>query len=184
MKTIVLIARVIVILIIALFVLRHVASAQKPLPQADMTINAAIRNAVIDTLLKELNDAYVFPETAKKMEADIRSRINANEYDNVMSAIAFAQKLTTDLQSVSKDKHLRVRYSARTLPPVRTDRREPTEVEREQIGLARVILCDVEPRAARLEPGDLAPRGPRAHHRVLPQRRPGVNGLPSPVSHV
>jgi len=100
-------------------------------PQPDKTIDAATRTAVIETLLKELNDAYVFPEIAKKMDADLRVRLSAKEYDGITSGIAFAQKLTADLQSVSKDKHLRVRFSAKPTP-VRKDRREPTEAEIEQ----------------------------------------------------
>lgn len=107
------------------------AISQQPQAQPDMTIDAATRTAVIDTLLKELNDSYVFAETAKKMDLDIRSRISGKEYDSVTSAQEFAKKLTTDLQSVSKDKHLRVRYSHSVLPE-RKDRREPTEAEKEQ----------------------------------------------------
>ena len=99
--------------------------------QPDMTIDAATRNAVINILLKELNDSYVFAETAKKMETEVRSRLSANEYDNVTSARDFAAKLTKDLQSVSKDKHLRIRYSHDKLPE-RKDRREPTAEEIEQ----------------------------------------------------
>lgn len=131
MKTIALLARVLVILIIALFVLRFVASAQQgPLP-ADITIDTAARSAVIDNLIKELNDGYVFAETAKKMEADLRARSANKEYDQMTSARAFAEKLTADLQAVSKDKHLRVRYSANAIP-VRKERNEPTEAEKEQ----------------------------------------------------
>ena len=104
---------------------------QQPASQPDRTVDAAIRSAVIDTLLKELNDSYVFAETAKKMEGDIRARVAANEYAAVTSARGFAEKLTADLQSVSKDKHLRVRFSYDVLP-TRKDRREPTEAEVEQ----------------------------------------------------
>src|SRR5687768_15150398 len=87
-------------------------SAQQP-PQAqpDRTIDAAMRTAVIETLIKELNETYVFPEMAKKMEADVRARVAAHEYDSLVGARAFAEKLTADLQGVSKDKHLRVRFS-------------------------------------------------------------------------
>ena len=97
----------------------------------DTAIDAATRSAVIEVLLKELNDSYVFAETAKKMDADIRSRISAKEYDNITSARDFAAKLTADLQSVSKDKHLRVRYSYDKFPE-RKDRHEPTAEEIEQ----------------------------------------------------
>lgn len=129
LKTIVMILRIVALFVIALFILRFVASAQQPAQQPDRAINAETRTAVIDMLLKELNDSYVFAETAKKMEADIRARIAAKEYDSITSALEFAKKLTTDLQGVSKDKHLRVRYSYRPIP-VRTGRNEPTPAER------------------------------------------------------
>lgn len=102
---------------------------QIPSTGPDLTIDAASRSAVIDSLLKELNDEYVFPETAKKMEADIRSRQKNNEYDNVTSAKAFADKLTSDLQSVSHDKHLRVRFSPDAIP-VRQADSAPTDAEK------------------------------------------------------
>lgn len=117
--------------LIAAYVVVPPMKAQAPQPQADMTIDAATRAAVIDVLLKELNDSYVFAETAKKMETDIRSRVAAKEYDSVTSSIEFAKKLTADLQSISKDKHLRVRYS-QTVLPVRKERREPSAEEIEQ----------------------------------------------------
>lgn len=109
-------------------ILSLAASAQPP-AQPDMPVDAATRSAVIETLLKQLNDAYVFPEVAKKMEADIRSRIAAKEYDAIDSSAAFAQKLTADLQSVSKDKHLRVRYSNRPIP-VQTGGNGPSPEQR------------------------------------------------------
>lgn len=118
-------------ILVSAYVVVPPMQAQTQQQQPDMTIDAATRTAVIDVLLKELNDSYVFAETAKKMETDIRNRISSKEYDNVTSARDFAAKLTADLQSVSKDKHLRVRYSFDKYPE-RTDRREPTAEEIEQ----------------------------------------------------
>jgi retinol-binding protein 3 len=99
--------------------------------QPDLTIDAATRTKVIDGILKRLNDSYVFPEVAKKMEQSIRERVDKKEYDQVTSAKEFATKLTTDLQAVSHDKHLRVRYSHEPIPE-RGQRREPTAEEREE----------------------------------------------------
>src|ERR1044071_5653994 len=79
--------------------------------QPDLTIDAATRTQVIDAILKRLNDSYVFPEVAKKMEQSIRERVEKKEYDQITSAKLFASTLTKDLQAVSNDKHLRVRYS-------------------------------------------------------------------------
>ena len=111
------------------FVLVPIGFAQQQQP--DLTIDAATRTAVIENLLKELNDGYVFPETAKKMESSVKNRLSAKEYEGITSARAFAEKLTTDLQAISNDKHLRVRFSAQPIP-VRKERNEPTAAEKEQ----------------------------------------------------
>lgn len=99
--------------------------------QSDLTIDAATRTQVIDAILKRLNDSYVFPDVAKKMEQSIRERVEKKEYDQITSAKQFATTLTNDLQAVSKDKHLRVRYSNSPIPE-RGPRREPSAEEREQ----------------------------------------------------
>ena len=130
MKNIVLVARVLVVLILALVILRFSATAQGP-QQPDMNIDAATRSAIIETLIKELNDGYIFPDTAKKMEAYLRGRVENKEYDSITSATAFADQLTKDAQSISKDKHLRVRYSFQPIP-VRKDKDEPTAEEKAQ----------------------------------------------------
>ena len=117
------------IAVIALVLTTSVALAQQEQP--DLTLDAATRTQVIDGILKRLNDSYVFPEVAKKMEQSIRERVSKKEYDQVTSAKEFASKLTNDLQAVSKDKHLRIRYSHRPIPE-RGPRREPSAEEREQ----------------------------------------------------
>jgi hypothetical protein len=104
---------------------------QGPPEQPDLTIDAAARKEVIDNLLKRLDETYVFPDTAAKMEQAVRARAGRGEYDQLASAKQFAQKLTADLQEVSHDKHLRVRYSYQAIPE-RGAHREPTAEEREQ----------------------------------------------------
>ncbi|MDT7780636.1 MAG: hypothetical protein QOC99_3148 [Acidobacteriota bacterium] len=108
------------------------ARQQGPPEQPDMTVDAAARKEVIENLFKRLNDTYVFPETAAKMEQAVRARMSRGEYDQLTSAKQFAQKLTADVQEVSHDKHLRVRYSFQPIPQ-RPDHREPTAEEREQV---------------------------------------------------
>ncbi|HEV7397362.1 MAG TPA: S41 family peptidase [Pyrinomonadaceae bacterium] len=99
--------------------------------QPDLTIDAATRTQVIDTVLKRINESYVFPDVAKKMEQSIREHVDKKEYDQITSAKQFATTLTKDLQAVSKDLHLRVRYSNEAIPE-RGAQREPTAEEREQ----------------------------------------------------
>ena len=113
----------------AMFILCTDGRAQQPADRPDMPVDAATRSQVIDSLLKELNDGYVFPDVAKQMETAIRDRQKNKEYDDLTSAKAFTEKLTADLQAVSRDKHLRVRYSIQPIPP-RKERREPSAEEK------------------------------------------------------
>ncbi len=103
--------------------------AQQGAKQPDMLIDSATKSQIIDAVLKELNDRYVFPERAKQMETNLRQRVGNKEYEAITSAEDFAKKLTADLQSVSRDKHLRVRYSAQIIP-VRKRDSEPNPQER------------------------------------------------------
>lgn len=107
------------------------AAAQQEGTPPDSTIDSNTRKQVIDTILKRLNDSYVFPEVAKAMDKSIRDRVAKGEYEQISSSRTFAETLTKDLQSVSKDKHLRVRYSHEVLPE-RQPRAEPTAEQREQ----------------------------------------------------
>jgi hypothetical protein len=103
--------------------------AQQGVKQPDMPVDSATKSQVIEAVLKELNDRYVFPDTAKQMETNIRQRIGNKEYETITNSEDFAKKLTEDLQSVSRDKHLRVRYSPQAIP----DRlRDNTPNEQEQ----------------------------------------------------
>lgn len=91
-------------------------AARQGTSQPDRSIDAAERGDVIEGALRHLNTAYVFPEVAKKMEDAIRARNARKEYDGIDSASKLAETLTRDLQEVSRDKHLRVLYSAEGFP--------------------------------------------------------------------
>ena len=83
------------------------------LSAADMNIkiDAATRSRVIDGAIANLNEFYIFPDTAKKMEESLRARQKKGEYDSVEDAESFASLLTDHLQQVSHDKHLHVMFS-------------------------------------------------------------------------
>jgi hypothetical protein len=76
--------------------------------QPDFTITPGQRSEVIDSLLKQLNEHYVFPDKAREMEKGIRAHQEKKEYDGITSAKTFAETLTMHLQAISHDKHLRV----------------------------------------------------------------------------
>jgi retinol-binding protein 3 len=113
--------------------------AQGPPRGPDMTIDAKMRTDVIDGALKALNDNYVFPDVAKKMEQAIRERQLRKEYDSITSARKFAETLADNLRAVSHDGHLRVMYSAEVIPEEQPNQEpSPEEIERRRAFGARI----------------------------------------------
>src|SRR4051794_38300301 len=106
-------------------------NARQAAPAPSAPIDSAVRSEVIEGVLKKLNEEYVFPEVAKKMETAIHDRMKKQEYDTLSEGPAFADRLTQDLQAVSHDKHLRVRYSARPTPE-ENPQATPTEAEKQK----------------------------------------------------
>ncbi len=79
-------------------------------------VDAAARAKIVDRVSAALNEAYVFPEVAKKMEASLRQKLKAGAYDKFTHSAELAEALTRDLHAVSKDKHLDIRYAS-AMPP-------------------------------------------------------------------
>jgi hypothetical protein len=52
--------------------------------------------------------AYVFPDRAAEAKAKINSLLAAGSYDGLTDPVAFANRVTTDLQSVTHDKHVKI----------------------------------------------------------------------------
>ena len=53
--------------VLCLFALSAISVSFAQPEQPDLTIDAATRTQVVDTILKRLNESYVFPDIAKKM---------------------------------------------------------------------------------------------------------------------
>lgn len=74
-------------------------------------IEDATKAAIIDSVARALNDVYVFPDVAEKMESTIRHNLRTKAYKDVETYQEFTQQLTADLYEISNDKHLHVDYS-------------------------------------------------------------------------
>ena len=81
-----------------------------------VTFDDATRARVIDQVTRVLERSYVIPETAKTMSAALRKRKTSREYRAVRDGRDFARLLTGDLQEISHDRHLEVRFSYVVLP--------------------------------------------------------------------
>jgi retinol-binding protein 3 len=98
--------------------------------QPDLPIDAKLRAEVIDKVLKELADHYVYPEVAEKMVKAVRRRVKDKEYDAIKTGQELARRLTEHLQGVSRDKHLRVVCSTAKLPAPPKGKPDAKERER------------------------------------------------------
>lgn len=97
------------------FVLRAIPPGV-PLSAVSFNVDAAMRTRAIDGVIANLNEYYLFPKVAKKMDAAIRARQKSGAYNSVTDGNAFAAMLTKDLRAVSHDKHLRVEFSSAPEP--------------------------------------------------------------------
>jgi hypothetical protein len=101
-------------------------------------IDAATRAKVIDGAVAALNDTYVFPETAKKMEEALRAHQQKGDYDAISDGDDFAKRLTDDFQAISHDKHLRMMFSPAALPDFDIQKPDPKREAEERKQMERV----------------------------------------------
>ena len=84
-----------------------VAEAQEAKP-----LTAEMKKAAVARIGSLLVDNYVFEDVAKQCAAHIDQKLADGAFDSFEDASAFAGALTKELQSISHDKHMRVRPSA------------------------------------------------------------------------
>jgi C-terminal processing protease CtpA/Prc len=75
-----------------------------------------MRQLLIAAVGDDLAQRGSFPDKAKAMELELRSRHKRGDYDQISSAQDFASTLTADLQRVSHDRHIDVGYSEAVIP--------------------------------------------------------------------
>jgi len=89
-------------------------------PNADpsqLRVDAAARAKVIEGAIAELDSFYVFPEVAKRIADSLHYWNTHARYDSYTKSMSFALKLNEDVRALSHDKHMRVDYSIRPIPP-------------------------------------------------------------------
>lgn len=85
-------------------------------PQNDMALTPAMRREVVDNMAAALTRQYVYPDKAQAMAVQLRSYLAQGRFDGVTSADKLAAMLTQQLQAMSQDKHLEVRYFEQPIP--------------------------------------------------------------------
>lgn len=68
-------------------------------------------SVTIDSIGNKLKANYIFPDVADKMVEALETNLKKGKYKKIKDPQEFANRLTEDLQAISHDKHLRVRYN-------------------------------------------------------------------------
>lgn len=79
-----------------------------PLSAQETTPTADFKEATVRDLNQMMIDLYVFPEVGKETAAHLDKQLAAGHFDQFETMKAFAEALTTEVQSINKDKHMRV----------------------------------------------------------------------------
>lgn len=105
------IVTIIVACLLAGLMLTHSAYGQaNPAEPPAVTVDAAWKAAVIDSVLAALNHDYVYPEKAKAMNDHVRKLQKKGFFKDITDPRAFTDTLTFALQEVCPDRHMGVRY--------------------------------------------------------------------------
>ena len=90
-------------LLAVLFFNSNVANAQ------EKSFTEKYREQAIHKLSQLMNDFYVFPEVAKLTEKHLMAQLKEGHFDQCENDETFAEALTESVQSINKDKHMRIR---------------------------------------------------------------------------
>ena len=88
--------------------------------QVDMTIDAAMRNAVIEGAIADIEHYYVFADKAPGIAKHLREMLQRGDFNAITSAEKLAATLSDVLQQETGDAHFALRYFEKPiteLPP-------------------------------------------------------------------
>jgi hypothetical protein len=92
---------------------------------------AKTRSEVVKKVGELMVKLYIFPDKAKEMEALITKKLQEGDYDKITDVEVFAQALTDDLRSVTKDRHIHCEYNPEIVKMIR-DRESQSAADREK----------------------------------------------------
>ena len=102
-----------------LFIILFALSIQALFSQ-ETTLSAAYKKETIEKLSLLIQDFYIYPEVAKKTTEYLTKQYEAGHFDKCKNNETFASVLTEVVQSVNKDKHMRIMSNAHYIAPKNT----------------------------------------------------------------
>ncbi|NNF34110.1 MAG: S41 family peptidase [Saprospiraceae bacterium] len=95
-------------------------------------IDDSEKQEVIDSISNILESDYVYPDVALEMIALVKKKMSVGDYSDINDPDEYAQQLTSDLQSVSNDLHLRINFT----PEQISQWRNASQSEEDSIAMA------------------------------------------------
>ena len=95
----------------------------------ETTLDKAFKEQTIQRLGELINDHYVFPDVAKKTSEHLNKKMKEGAFDSYETLEPFAEALTKEVQSINKDKHMRIR----PIPPYVAQENTPESMLAERL---------------------------------------------------
>lgn len=73
------------------------------------------KNTIVSSIQTHLNTTYINLEISIKMISELNKNLQSNKYKDIIDHYKFSIALTEDLQSISKDLHLKVRFEPKRI---------------------------------------------------------------------
>lgn len=96
-----------------------------------LAITAEQRTHAVQAILKEFEERYVFPDAAAQVKEKLTAHLTDGSYGKISTGQELAKVLTTDLQAITKDRHVRVNCSTEKMPQ-RQGKQGPSATEIKQ----------------------------------------------------
>lgn len=98
-------------------------------------LNAKEKNKVVSAIKTHLEVAYIDLDLSQKMIMELDKNLKSDTYKKITSPVEFAKTVTEDLQSISKDLHLKVRF-------------EPERIAQEKLAVSEEKQLEIEKRTS------------------------------------
>ncbi|SFC74773.1 S41 family peptidase [Flavobacterium phragmitis] len=93
------------------------------------------RKAIVSAVKAHIEKSYINLDLSKRMIIELDKNLKSNKYQKITSPIEFSEIVTEDLQSISKDLHLKIRF-------------EPEHIAREKNVISQQAQLEMEKRMA------------------------------------
>lgn len=93
-------------ILLALFLIVQNAMAQ----DSKRLLDTKEKKAIISAIKTHIEKSYIDLDLSKRMMIELDKNLKSSKYQKITSPVEFSKTLTEDLQSISKDLHLKVRF--------------------------------------------------------------------------